>query len=163
MLFTHRASPALGIFPAGHVESIINIYIDPRPFPSVFLIHAPPANMSDIKTAEGLGHVPEVSEKAGDHHTDVTDYSLKVQDKTEVCGDINNVAALGLANTAELEKRIVRKLDTWMLPQLWILYMFNYLNRTNIAQARLNTFDQDLNLQDGDYQVSLVALGFVLS
>lgn len=31
--------------------------------------------------------------------------------------------------------------------------MLNYLNRTNIAQARLNTFDEDLNLKDGDYQV----------
>lgn len=78
----------------------------------------------------------------------------EVQQQTEVCADINNVAALGLEDTAELEKRIVRKLDTWMLPQLWILYMFNYLNRTNIAQARLNTFDEDLNLKDGDYQVS---------
>lgn len=67
--------------------------------------------------------------------------------------DINHVAQLGLENTALLEKKVVRALDTWMMPQLWILYMFNYLNRTNIAQARLNTFDQDLNLGEGDYQV----------
>jgi hypothetical protein len=139
---------------AGHVQVITSIYIDLEPFPSVFSPRASIATMSDIKTAEGLGQAPEIDDK-GNHHTDVTDYSLKVQDKTEVCGDINNVAALGLANTAELEKRIVRKLDTWMLPQLWILYMFNYLNRTNIAQARLNTFDQDLNLKDGDYQVRM--------
>lgn len=81
------------------------------------------------------------------------DNSADLQKKTEVCGDINNVAALGFENALELEKRIVRRLDTWMLPQLWILYMFNYLNRTNIAQARLNTFPEDLNLKDGDYQV----------
>jgi len=30
-----------------------------------------------------------------------------------------------------------------------------YLHRTNIAQARLNSFNQDLNLREGDYQVSL--------
>jgi hypothetical protein len=76
-----------------------------------------------------------------------------VQEKTEVCADINHVAQLGIENTKEMEKKIVRKLDIWMLPQLWILYMFNYLNRTNIAQARLNTFNEDLNLKDGDYQV----------
>lgn len=80
--------------------------------------------------------------------TDVHD-----EKNTEFATDINHVAQLGLANTAELEKKVVRALDTWMLPQLWILYMFNYLNRTNIAQARLNTFDQDLGLGDGDYQV----------
>lgn len=80
--------------------------------------------------------------------TDVHD-----EKRTEFATDINHVAQLGLANTAELEKKVVRALDCWMLPQLWILYMFNYLNRTNIAQARLNTFDQDLGLADGDYQV----------
>jgi hypothetical protein len=72
---------------------------------------------------------------------------------TEFASDINHVAQLGFANTAEIEKKIVRRLDTWMLPQLWILYMFNYLNRTNIAQARLNSFNEDLNLGEGDYQV----------
>jgi MFS family permease len=80
--------------------------------------------------------------------TDVHD-----EKRVEFASDINHVAQLGFANTAELEKKVVRSLDTWMLPQLWILYMFNYLNRTNIAQARLNSFNQDLNLGEGDYQV----------
>lgn len=52
-----------------------------------------------------------------------------------------------------MQKKIVKRLDMTLLPQLWILYMFNYLNRVNIAQARLNTFNEDLNLKDGDYQV----------
>lgn len=80
--------------------------------------------------------------------TDVHD-----EKRTEFASDINHVAQLGFANAAELEKKVVRRLDTWMLPQLWILYMFNYLNRTNIAQARLNSFNEDLNLGEGDYQV----------
>lgn len=104
-----------------------------------------------------------VSERAAIHYSDTQKDndmqksipSTDVQDEkeTEFATDINHVAQLGLANTAELEKKVVRALDTWMLPQMWILYMFNYLNRTNIAQARLNTFDQDLGLTDGDYQV----------
>lgn len=87
------------------------------------------------------------------------------QEKPEICPDLSNVAALGLPNAAELEKKIVRALDTWMLPQLWILYMFNYLNRTNIAQARLNSFNQDLNLKDGDYQtaVAILTVGYMLA
>jgi hypothetical protein len=67
--------------------------------------------------------------------------------------DIDHVASLGLDNARELEKKIVRTLDMTMLPQLWVLYMFNYLNRVNIAQARLNSFDEDLGLVDGNYQV----------
>src|SRR5687768_13545147 len=87
------------------------------------------------------------------------------QEKPEVVPELSNVAALGLPNAPELEKKIVRALDMWMLPQLWILYMFNYLNRTNIAQARLNTFNQDLNLKDGDYQtaVAILTVGYMLA
>ena len=111
--------------------------------------------MSDIKAAPGAD---AGGEKAAEHQENTTaplnTVPSHVQDKVvEVCADINHVATLGFDDTAELERKIVRKLDTWMLPQLWILYMFNYLNRTNIAQARLNTFDEDLNLSDGDYQV----------
>lgn len=31
------------------------------------------------------------------------------------------------------EKRLVRKLDMTLLPMVWLLYMFNYLDRNNIA------------------------------
>lgn len=72
----------------------------------------------------------------------------------------SHVEALNLPDAEALKKKIVRRLDMTMLPQLWILYMFNYLNRNNIAQARLNTFNQDLNLKDGDYQVRPVILSF---
>lgn len=75
-------------------------------------------------------------------------------EKVDITADINHVAALGIPDSDALQKKIVRRLDMTMLPQLWILYMFNYLNRVNIAQARLNTFDEDLGLKDGDYQVS---------
>jgi hypothetical protein len=33
----------------------------------------------------------------------------------------------------KVEKGIVRKLDMTLLPMCWILYMFNYLDRNNIA------------------------------
>jgi hypothetical protein len=31
------------------------------------------------------------------------------------------------------EKRIVRKLDLTLVPMLWVMYLFNYLDRNNIA------------------------------
>jgi hypothetical protein len=31
------------------------------------------------------------------------------------------------------EKRLVRKLDFTLLPMVWLLYFFNYLDRNNIA------------------------------
>ncbi|CRK15550.1 hypothetical protein BN1723_010706 [Verticillium longisporum] len=87
------------------------------------------------------------------------------QEKADACLDIDHVANLGLENWKDLEKKVVRRLDMTMLPQLWILYMFNYLNRVNIAQARLNTFDEDLGLEDGDYQtaVAILTVGYMLA
>ena len=31
------------------------------------------------------------------------------------------------------EKKLVRKLDMTLMPMVWILYFFNYLDRNNIA------------------------------
>ena len=117
--------------------------------------------MPDINTANDA----VVSEKGAIEHLDTKNDndmpkpapSVDVHDEkhAEFATDLNHVAQLGFADAAELEKKVVRALDTWMMPQLWILYMFNYLNRTNITQARLNSFNQDLNLGEGDYQVSL--------
>ncbi|TKW48139.1 hypothetical protein CTA1_3280, partial [Colletotrichum tanaceti] len=46
-----------------------------------------------------------------------------------------------------------------LLPQLWILYMFNYLNRTNIAQARLDEdFEATLQLGNTDYSTAVALL-----
>jgi hypothetical protein len=119
---------------------------------------------SGVSASPGSDKAVETTAKSTEPHDHVEnattgDVSSYIQEKTEVCADINHVASLGFDNVPELERKIVRRLDTWMLPQLWILYMFNYLNRTNIAQARLNTFNQDLNLQDGDYQVSTITGG----
>jgi len=33
----------------------------------------------------------------------------------------------------QCERQVVRKLDLTLLPMLWILYVFNYLDRNNIA------------------------------
>lgn len=34
---------------------------------------------------------------------------------------------------AKAEQKLVRKLDATLLPMVWVLYMFNYLDRNNIA------------------------------
>lgn len=39
-----------------------------------------------------------------------------------------------------------------------ILYLFNYLDRTNISQARLDTFEEDLGLQNGQFNIAVSVL-----
>ncbi|KAI8649140.1 MFS domain-containing protein [Fusarium keratoplasticum] len=63
------------------------------------------------------------------------------------------------------EKRIVRKLDMTLLPIVWILYMFNYLDRNNIAQARLDKLEEDTGLVGNEFNVavSILNVGYMLA
>jgi len=35
------------------------------------------------------------------------------------------------------EKKLIRKLDGWIIPPVMLLYLFSFLDRTNIGNARL--------------------------
>jgi hypothetical protein len=72
----------------------------------------------------------------------------------------DQIDALGIPEWRTLEKKLVRRLDMTLLPCLWTLYLFNYLDRASIAQARLNTLEADLNLdEDKDhYQTAVMIL-----
>ncbi|KAI6403914.1 hypothetical protein MCOR20_007124 [Pyricularia oryzae] len=74
------------------------------------------------------------------------------------------IDALGIPNWRELERKVVKRLDMTLLPCLWVLYLFNYLDRASIAQARLSSLDEDLNLKGYQFgtAVSILSLGYVL-
>ncbi|KAL8303360.1 hypothetical protein RB601_007867 [Gaeumannomyces tritici] len=62
------------------------------------------------------------------------------------------------------EIKLVRKLDMYMMPILWLMYWLNYLDRNAIALARLNGLEKDLNLKPGEYQtcISILFVGYIL-
>jgi hypothetical protein len=47
------------------------------------------------------------------------------------------IEALGIPNWRDLEKKVVRRLDMTLMPCLWVLYLFNYLDRASIAYVPL--------------------------
>jgi len=51
---------------------------------------------------------------------------------------INPLDALGLDDWRAVEKKVVKRLDMTLLPMLWVLYLSNYLDRTNIACVSLD-------------------------
>ncbi|GAB7336603.1 hypothetical protein MBLNU13_g09856t2 [Cladosporium sp. NU13] len=61
-------------------------------------------------------------------------------------------------------KSLVRKLDLTLMPTIWLLYMFNYLDRNNISQAKLNSFEADLGLKGDQFNtaVSILNVGYML-
>ena len=62
------------------------------------------------------------------------------------------------------EKKLIRKLDWMILPLLWIMYWFNYLDRNAITVARLDDMEAELNLTSTEYQtcVSILFVGYIL-
>ncbi|PCH03001.1 Major facilitator superfamily domain, general substrate transporter [Penicillium occitanis (nom. inval.)] len=67
---------------------------------------------------------------------------------------------LSVDETNQLEKKLVRKIDFHLISALFLLFIFNILDRSNIANARLGGMQTDLGLNDTQYQTA-VAIMFV--
>ncbi|KAL2129360.1 hypothetical protein VTI74DRAFT_7897 [Chaetomium olivicolor] len=63
-----------------------------------------------------------------------------------------------------LEKKLKRKIDIRLLPAIIIMYILNYIDRNNIAAARLAGLERDLNLTSTEFQtaVSILFVGYLL-
>ncbi|KAJ7712151.1 MFS general substrate transporter [Mycena metata] len=56
------------------------------------------------------------------------------------------------------EKKLVRKLDSRLLPTIVLIFIMNYIDRNGITTARLKGLQQDLGLSDLQYSVVLSIL-----
>ncbi|OBT83346.1 hypothetical protein VE02_08552 [Pseudogymnoascus sp. 03VT05] len=74
------------------------------------------------------------------------------------------VAAMTPERRAVAEKALVRKIDLRLMPMIVLMYIMNYLDRNNIAAARLGALEEDLNLQGNEYAtcISILFVGYVL-
>ncbi|CAI7578767.1 hypothetical protein N7533_003159 [Penicillium manginii] len=75
------------------------------------------------------------------------------------------VTNLLIPNRDEFEKKFVRKLDLRLLPLMMLIYVLNYLDRNNIATARLGTLEKDLGIHGNQYNtiISLFFVGYILT
>lgn len=62
------------------------------------------------------------------------------------------------------EKTLIRKIDLRLMPALILMYILNYLDRNNIASARLAGLQDDLALTSAQYEtcVSILFVGYLL-
>ncbi|RSL49944.1 hypothetical protein CEP54_012169 [Fusarium duplospermum] len=65
----------------------------------------------------------------------------------------------------QAEKKLLRKLDRWIIPPVMLLYLFSFLDRVNIGNARLYGMEEDLSLVGDQYQlaVSILFVTYTLS
>jgi len=65
------------------------------------------------------------------------------------------VRNLSLELRQKLETSLRRKIDLRLMPMIVIMYILNYLDRNNIAAARLAGLEKDLNMHGNQFQVRM--------
>lgn len=53
------------------------------------------------------------------------------------------------------EKKLLRKIDSHIIPLVMLLYTFSFLDRVNIGNARLYSMEEDLRLEGNQFQVAV--------
>lgn len=63
-----------------------------------------------------------------------------------------------------IEKKLLRKVDARMLPTLIVMYLLNFLDRSNLAQARQGSLEEDLGMTGTDFNLatSIFFVGYLL-
>jgi len=69
------------------------------------------------------------------------DFDTKDMDSTKHV----EVTAAGITWTPEEEKALVRKIDTYLLPTIWLMYLLSYMDRTKYV------FDDSADDQTTDF------------
>ena len=77
----------------------------------------------------------------------------------------NDVSAIGFIEGTDEEKKLVRKVDLFLMPSIWILYCFSYMDRTNIGNARVAGMASDIGLSSTQYFLAIVVfqVGYVIA
>ncbi|KAK4061726.1 hypothetical protein Trihar35433_9326 [Trichoderma harzianum] len=55
----------------------------------------------------------------------------------------------------EIDKKLMWKVDLWLVPWLSLLYLLSFLDRTNIGNARLAHIEADLGMKGNNYNMIL--------
>lgn len=74
------------------------------------------------------------------------------------------IKSLSADERRRLELALVRKIDLRLLPMVILMYIMNYLDRNNIAAARLAGLEDELNLTSSQYltALSILFVGYIL-
>jgi sugar phosphate permease len=87
----------------------------------------------------------------------------QVKKEEEGLVETHNTTHITIDRSAEA--KLVRKLDFFIIPITMLLYLFSFLDRVNIGNARLYGLEKDLGLHGNQYQtaVSILFVTYLLS
>jgi len=92
--------------------------------------HAPGAQQDGDVTPNPVELNPQ---EKGDSPIEHAEEALKQDAAEHLPRRQEMLEQLGIPNWQEVEKKVVRRLDMTLLPTLWILYVFNYLDRASLG------------------------------
>lgn len=77
---------------------------------------------------------------------------------------LNNFTAESPAEQRARTARLLRKVDSRLLPFLVLMYLLNFLDRSNLAQARQGTLERDLGMAGTDFNLAtgIFFVGYLL-
>ncbi|KAG9711617.1 hypothetical protein KCU73_g17130, partial [Aureobasidium melanogenum] len=55
----------------------------------------------------------------------------------------------------DIERRVLRKCDWWVVPAPTVMFMLSFIDRVNIANARIEGMLTDLHMVNHDYNIAL--------
>ncbi|CAG7954690.1 unnamed protein product [Penicillium olsonii] len=84
---------------------------------------------------------------SGEAHPDLD--KLKVDDT--IMRDVDFGEVLQVETTPEMDKKVLKKLDLFLIPLMGGCYMLQYIDKLAISQATLFNLRQDLNLKGNEY------------
>ncbi|TEA11333.1 MFS transporter prlL [Colletotrichum sidae] len=92
--------------------------------------------------------------------------SMEVNDQKELGNSPEHIESSGetLTWTPEEEKALVKKIDLFLMPTIWLMYLLSYMDRTNIGNAKIAGMADDLSLSSDQYSIVLIVffIGYVL-
>ncbi|KAJ7250041.1 major facilitator superfamily domain-containing protein [Mycena haematopus] len=89
-------------------------------------------------------NVAEIENKVAAHHRDPLD----------------TLPEIGTPERILAEKKLVRKLDTRLLPTIFLIYIMNYIDRNGITTARLKGLEQDLGYLQYSVVLSILFVSY---
>ncbi|KAH6895908.1 major facilitator superfamily domain-containing protein [Thelonectria olida] len=94
---------------------------------------------------------------------DAIDKKLGEEVHLETLGD--DAADIVIEDRPTKERELLRRIDRRMMPLMMFLYVLNYLDRNNIATARLGSFEEDIGLVGTQYNtiISIFFVGYILT
>ncbi|GKT65599.1 hypothetical protein ColTof4_03637 [Colletotrichum tofieldiae] len=89
---------------------------------------------------------------------------MEANDQKEAGGQHVETSSQGITWTEEEEKKLVKKIDLFLMPTIWLMYLLSYMDRTNIGNAKIAGMADDIGLSSSQYSIVLIVffIGYVL-